>query len=268
MKKITHFPTENRRVLHMLSGGRDSFLAAALLVEQGYKVEMITFDNGHIDGINRASTVAANLKEHYPEGKITYIKPVKTGMTFHSYMMKDWYRKSKEREELFPELQSYQAHCLSCRTAMYIHAIAYCIANDIPYLSEGARKNQGFFVELPEMKERYERLCSQNGIQLLWPVYDLESDMDRKRFLDDRGLPTKTLEPQCYLGCPLHTPLTAEERRDLSRYYDIDLLPQLQKDIETLIPVKKSLVASVADTTAETVDQEREGLETLWRSRM
>ncbi len=233
--------TKSQRVLHMLSGGRDSFLAAAFLLEQGYKLEMVTFDNGHIDGIDRVSAVAASLKECYPEKEITYLKPEKIGMTFHNFMMKDWYRKSNERERLFPELQSYQAHCLSCRTAMYVHAIAYCVAHDIPFLSEGARISQGFFVELPEMRDRFEQLCKQNAISLLWPVWELESDMDRKRFLDERGLQTKTFEPQCYLGCPLRSPLTNEERRDLSRYYDTELLPHLQRDIELLIPVKKML---------------------------
>lgn len=257
MEKISPFPTENRRVLHMLSGGRDSLLAAALLVEQGYKLELITFDNGHIDGIERVSAVADCLKVRYPEGTVTYLKPTKIGMTFHRYMMKEWYRKSRERDELFPELQSYQAHCLSCRTSMYVHAIAYCVAHNIPFLSEGAREQQGFFVELPEMKERYEQLCKTYGIQLLWPVYKLASDMERKRFLDERELQTKTWEPQCYLGCPLRAPLTTEERRDLSRYYDIELLPQLQKDIESLIPVKRSVMAPMINITLSSEIDER-----------
>ena len=269
MKKISPFPTENRRVLHMLSGGRDSLLAAALLVEQGYNLELITFDNGHIDGIERVSTVAACLKARYQEGTVTYLKPTKIGMTFHRYMMQEWYRKSREREKLFPELQSYQAHCLSCRTAMYVHAIAYCVAHNIPFLSEGAREQQGFFVELPEMKERYEQLCKTYGIQLLWPVYELASDMERKRFLDERELQTKTWEPQCYLGCPLRAPLTTEERRDLSRYYDIELLPQLPKDIDSLIPVKKSVMAPTTSivVSSETGARRPERLDPLWGNR-
>ena len=266
MKRISSFPIEKRRVLHMLSGGRDSLLAAALLVEQGYNLELITFDNGHIDGIERVSAVADCLEARYPEGTVTYLKPTKIGMTFHRYMMQEWYRKSREREELFPELQSYQAHCLSCRTAMYVHAIAYCVAHNIPFLSEGAREQQGFFVELPEMKERYEQLCETYGIQLLWPVYELASDMERKRLLDERELQTKTWEPQCYLGCPLRAPLTTEERRDLSHYYDIELLPQLQKDIESLIPVKKSVMVptkSIA-VSSETGARKRERSDLLW----
>ena len=237
----TSTPTENWRVLHMLSGGRDSLLAAALLIEQGYNLELITFDNGHIDGIERVSTVVACLKSRYQNGTVTHLKPNRIGMTFHRYMMQDWYRKSREREWMFPELQTYQAHCLSCKTAMYVHAIAYCVAHNIKFLSEGAREKQGFFIELPEMKERYEQLCEKYGIQLLWPVYKLDSDMERKRLLDERELQTKTWEPQCYLGCPLRSPLTIGERRDLSRYYDMELLPLITKDIDSLVPVKKSV---------------------------
>lgn len=254
MKKNALFSKEDRRTLLMLSGGRDSFLSAALLLDQGYILEMVTFDSGHIDNIERVSEVASWLKERYSDDRVHYLKPVKTGMTLLHYMMKDWYRKSAEREKLFPELQSYQAHCLSCKTAMYVHAISYCVAHKIPFLAEGARKQQGFFVELPEMKERYEKLCAENGIKLLWPVYELESDLERKRFLNDRNLSTKTLEPQCYLGCPLRGPLTSEERRDLSHYYDVDLYPRLQEDIDRLVPVKKSLISPTENTVIEILD--------------
>lgn len=268
MKIITHFPKENRRVLHLLSGGRDSYLAAAILADEGYKLEMITFDNGHIDNIDYASSVADDLIANYPKGTVTYLKPVKIGMTLRDYMMKDWYRKSTEREKLFPELQSYQAHCLSCRTAMYVHAIAYCVAHNISFLSEGARRQQGFFVELPEMKARYEQLCQNNGIKLLWPVYELVSDTKRKVLLEGKRLETKTKEPQCYLGCPLNGPLTDEERRDLSRYYDIDLLPQLQADIDMLVPGKRFIERPVEDILAETADQEQETLNPLWKNQL
>lgn len=227
------------KVLHMLSGGRDSFLAACLLIEQGYNVQMVTFDNGHIDSVERVQQVANWIKERYPDNSSVYLPAVKIAMTLHAYMSPEWYRKSAERINLYPELQTYQAHCLSCKTAMYVHAIAYCKANGIKYLSEGAREEQGFFVELPEMKSRYEKLCENNGIQLLLPVYSLESDQTRKRKLSDRGLSTKTLEPQCYLGCPLKAALTLGERRDLARYFDTELLPLLQTDINDLIPTKK-----------------------------
>lgn len=237
MEKIVDYAKP--KVLHMLSGGRDSFLAACLLIEQGYEVQMVTFNTGHMDGVERVKQVAVWIAESYPNVRLTYLKPVTIAMTVHEYMRSEWYRKPKERMEKYPELQAYQAHCLSCKTAMYVHAIAYCKAYGIKYLSEGAREQQGFFVELPEMKERYEKLCSDNGIKLLWPVFELGCDLDRKRRLSDRGLPTKTFEPQCFLGCPLKQSLTVEERRVYANYFDYELNPLLMRDIEELVPAKK-----------------------------
>lgn len=241
MDKIVEYSKSRPKVLHMLSGGRDSFLAACLLIEQGYELQMITFDNGCTDEIERVKQVADWIIERYPNKNVTYLPVTKTAMLLHEYMSAEWYRKSEERMEKFPELQTYQAHCLSCRTAMYVHAIAYCKAKNIKFLSEGARKQQGFFVELPPMIERYKELCSTYGIELLLPVYDLDSDQRRKRLLSDRGLSTKTLEPQCYLGCPLKEPLTECEQRDLGRYYDLELKPSLEEDINGLIGVKKNI---------------------------
>ena len=107
---------------------------------------------------------------------------------------------------------------------MYLYALYYCKNNGISYLAEGARESQGFSIELPEMRDRLTNLCSNNGIELLLPVYDLNSDQRRKRMLADRGVTTKTLEPQCNLGCPMPSPLTNEERRDLAAYYDNELI--------------------------------------------
>ncbi len=35
-----------KEVLTLFSGGKDSFLATCLLIEEGFKVYMVTFENG------------------------------------------------------------------------------------------------------------------------------------------------------------------------------------------------------------------------------
>lgn len=257
METMKNYQSEKPLVLHMLSGGRDSFLSACLLIEEGFSVRMVTFDNGHIDGVDRAAQVARWIAERYPNADVSYLHPMKTAMTLLLYMQSEWYRKSSERMEKYPELQTYQAHCLACKSAMYVHALAYCKAHGIRYLSEGAREEQGFFVELPEMKERYEALCKMNGVDLKLPVFDLKSDLERKRELSDRGLPTKTFEPQCYLGCPLNNPLSVGERRDLAKYYDEELLPLLQRDIDRLIASKESLLLQL-DQSSDNMPEDSE----------
>lgn len=227
-KKMTIKP----EVLLMFSGGRDSYLAACKLIEKGYYVHMITFDNGCTSNLDVVKEVANTIIAKYGIHHADYAGVWKTA--WHNMLLDKnlCYMKPKELVINYPELLPYEATCLSCRTSMYLVSIAYCKAKNIQYISEGARKQQGFFVELDEMKNRYEKLCMEHGIQLIWPVYELESDTERKIELGRRGLLTKTLEPQCNIGRPQRQKLTEEEKESLSRYYDMEIQPYLKKLIE------------------------------------
>ena len=48
MEYLEEITQHDDTVLLMLSGGRDSFLAACRLIEEGWHVHMITYDNGCI----------------------------------------------------------------------------------------------------------------------------------------------------------------------------------------------------------------------------
>ena len=126
---------------------------------------------------------------------------------------------------------------------MYVEAIAYCKNHNIGYISEGARRTQKFFVELPEMIQRYKQLVENNGIELLLPVYALESDWERKLALADRGYIPKTFEPQCWLGCPLGNDLSDNEVESLAIYFDKNIAPVLQSYID----VRTNVTAIVGD---------------------
>ena len=58
MEYLEEITQHDDTVLLMLSGGRDSFLAACRLIEEGWHVHMITYDNGCISNIEQAKTVA------------------------------------------------------------------------------------------------------------------------------------------------------------------------------------------------------------------
>lgn len=222
----------NVTALVLLSGGRDSMLAAGLAIERGHIILPITFDNGHMRGTERAQFVVDSLLESYGREKVDELVIESTAKKMYEYVKFLWYRKSSVLAQTYPDLQLYQAHCLACKAAMYARAIEICKSFGFRYLVDGARKSQGFFVDLEEMRHRFSELCHKYGVELLTPVYDLESDQERKRMLDDRGLPTKTLEPQCYLGCPLAGKLSSEERESLRKFYDNELVKCVTRDIE------------------------------------
>lgn len=226
--------TRRPEALVLLSGGRDSLLSACMAIEQGYRIIPAVCNTEHIEGIDRVCYSVEALRGRYGSETVGSMVELHTGMSFLSYIRTLWYRKPEELRQLYPDLQMYQAHCLACKTAMYAHAIAYCLSHGIHCVVDGMREEQGFFVEQDDMRARYEELCVNFGIELLTPVISLTSDLRRKQMLCSRGMPTKTLEPQCFLGCPLTGPLTKEEKKSLSDYYDIELRDLAHDDIATL----------------------------------
>ena len=80
--------------------------------------------------------------------------------------------------------------------------------------------------------------CKQKAIksyELLLPVWDLDSDWERKNLLLLRGFIPKTLEPQCLIGVSLpggKTPDT-EIQKAVENYFDKIVLPRARKIIAT-----------------------------------
>lgn len=234
--------TDSReKVLLMLSGGRDSFLSACHLIENGYYVCMATYDNGHMSMVENAQNVAMRVIKRYGEDNAEFVGvSLISHLIFplYSYLL---YNEVQDISKKYPNLVPSQVNCLACHTAMYVESIAYCKLKSINYIAEGARLEQGFFVELQEMKERYERLCKEHDIKLLTPVYNLESDWERKQLLAMRGFLPKTFEPQCWLGCPLKEPLSTSQRKSLANFYDNEVSPKVSdliKEVEKSISVR------------------------------
>lgn len=228
-----------REVLLMLSGGRDSFLSACRLVSEGCKVVMVTYDNGHMSKSELARETADRIIDRFGTDCSEFAGIYTIAQSIRPLMERILYSDLVELCKDYPHLLVYQMNCLACHTAMYCHSIAYCIANGLSAIAEGAREKQCFFVELPEMKERYEKLCAEYEIELCMPVYKLDSDDERKRELADWGFLPKSYEPQCWLGCPMFDQLTKEQRESMVMYYDNEIEPIAKRMIEELIPKKK-----------------------------
>lgn len=226
---------KGKNVLLMLSGGRDSFLSACRLIEQGYCVWMVTYDNGCMSNIAAVQEVANRIIKKYGASRAFYVGVRSVASSLFQFQETFLYQVIGESSKKYPNLRPAQLPCLACHTGMYLESIVYCKTHDIYYIAEGARESQKFFVELPEMIERYKVLTQQYGIELLLPVYKLEDNWERKLELSDRGYIPKTLEPQCWVGCPLRETLNSSEIDSLSKYYDIEMKPKLQNLIDKKI---------------------------------
>ena len=55
-------------------------------------------------------------------------------------------------------------------------------------------------------------------------------------------MPTKTLEPQCFFGCPLHGSLSDVARVSLAAFFDGEILAAVRADISDLSASKAAVL--------------------------
>lgn len=228
---------DKKAVLLMLSGGRNSFLSACRLIESGFYIHMITYDNGCMSGIEHAKSVADRIISNFGEERARFAGVYRITSSLYRLQKTFLYETLEKLNQAYPNLIPAQIPCLACHTGMYIQSIAYCKANEISKLAEGSRKSQGSFVALPDMVKRYRALAQQHGITLLLPVYDLNDDWERKLELADFGFIPKSAGPQCWLDYPVGNKLSSDEIKSLLAYYDHEIAPQLSSLID--LAVKK-----------------------------
>jgi len=192
-----------KSVLLMLSGGRDSFLVACRLIESGHRLHMVTYDNGCGFQPDNARTVADRIIERFGSDKAEFLGIKSITGTWRRFFPLILNMKPSAIAKKYGEITYSQFNCLTCRTAMYIYTISLGRRMGIKYIAEGARKAQGFVIELEEMIEQYRELLCKYNIELLLPVYDLDDNWSLKNELMEYHFVPKTLEPQCILGFPL-----------------------------------------------------------------
>lgn len=233
----------DKSVLLMLSGGRDSFLAACRLLEEPEKygkVYMVTYDNGCMCEVDRVKSVADRIIAHYGKDRAEYLGVFSTAGIAREFFQPYFNMKPAEQQKRFQGMMPSQFHCLVCRTAMYIHSIWLCKHHGIPCMAEGGRKSQQFVIELEGMaKNRYPELVKSAGLELLMPVYDMgkdwtpdgdfDADWERDNELLMRGFRPKCDEAKCFIGVPINGSIDQSVINGVHAYYDEVMLPRIQQ---------------------------------------
>ena len=62
-----------KEALILFSGGKDSFLSTLMMLDQGYKVNLVTFDNGHELNIKKVLIGAKKIQKKYGSDKVKII---------------------------------------------------------------------------------------------------------------------------------------------------------------------------------------------------
>lgn len=224
---------EKKEVILLFSGGRDSFLAGCYLIEEGFKIYMVTFKNGIGLAAYNAEHGAKRIIERYSKDKAEFLGVHCVAGIWREFFLPYFNMKPGEISKEYGELTISQFHCLTCRSAMYTWSIIKAKQTGIKYIADGARKNQGFVIELPNMIRGFRDFFSEYSIELLLPIWDLDSDWERKNLLLLRGFVPKTLEPQCLVGVPLLEGKAPDKeiQKAVERYFDKVVAPQAKKVI-------------------------------------
>lgn len=228
---------ETKRVLLMYSGGYDSILSMFKLMNFGYNVLLVNYDNGcEISNGYEVKQAMKYQEKYYPKieyiGKITTV----TGFMYNNRLTDNI--PMNEMVEKYGNTTISQIRCLNCRSAMYVESIKYCLDNNIHYIAEGARKSQLFSIEQPPVIESYKKLVNEYGLELLLPVWDLEDDFDKETLImgydDNRGGATLwgKSESKCVLGIPLEEAVPEEYTNTIKKLLEELIIPDCRRQIE------------------------------------
>ena len=221
-----------KEVILMYSGGLDSLLSCVRLINEGYKVYLIHFDNGSSIGTENIQISAQRLIERYKD-KVEFLGIASTAAEFV------YYRKltnienlnAEELNKKYGKISMSQYRCLLCRMAMYTYSVALARKMNIKYIAEGARKSQLFAIEQEEILDEFKNFCNHYGIELLIPVFDLDDDYQKENELLRYGFLPVANEGKCLLGYPMKRQLNQEEINDIKRLYQ-DIKYLQEKDID------------------------------------
>ena len=221
-----------KQCLLLFSGGYDTLLAPCYLIEEGYRVLLVTYDNGLEKNMESVEVNVNRLTELYGN-KIQFLG-VKNIMGIWRRLFLLPYLLS--REEFDYNLLPMEMICLSCRTSMYIRSIVDCLERNVGHIAEGARESQGYPEQQRAVMEIFRELCKEYSIELVLPVYDIESREQLKEELIIRNIIPKTSEPYCTFAMPLYEYAPLKDRVEEMRRFLVDYLTPKAHEIIRKLP--------------------------------
>lgn len=129
-----------KEALILFSGGKDSFLSTLMMLDQGYKVNLVTFDNGHELNIKNVLIGTKKIQKKYGSDKVKIIGIKKIDAIFREFICSFYNYDTKYIQKEFDNITISQFHCLSCRLAMYVLSIIICLQKNIHCVVDGLEK--------------------------------------------------------------------------------------------------------------------------------
>lgn len=224
-----------RDALVMFSGGKDSFLTALNLLHEGYRVILLTCDNGselHIRNVEHG--VIRLIKRWGARVRFAGICYTCSEIRVLGYK---WTQMTVgELAAKWPHLTQAQVQCLHCQTSMWLSTIAMCRAHNVDTIGTGYKKCDVFCTGTDWYNEFLDKLCGDYAIEVKRPRWENVSDYERDVEMIYHGYHFSVFEPKCVLGV-WPTNLAAEVYEDMHRYFMDVIVPLCKGQINELTQV-------------------------------
>ena len=158
-----------KEALVLFSGGKDSFLSTLIMLEKGYKVNLVTFDNGRELKSKNVLIGAKRIQKKYGSDRVKIIGIKKTDAIFRELICAFYNYDIEYIRTQFGKITISQFDCLACRLAMYILALIICTKNKISLVVDGARKSQLFAIEQDNLIEHFKILFKKYDLEIVYP---------------------------------------------------------------------------------------------------
>lgn len=192
-----------RNALVLFSGGKDSFLTSLLMREKGYKVYLITYENGCGLKSKNAINGAKRIEQKYGKDKVEILGVQNIEAIWREFLVLYYNNKPSKNLKEYGDLPISQFNCLSCRLSMYVMSIIVAKQRNISTIVDGARQSQIFAIEQNEMLDIFKNWFLKHDLDIEFPLRDLKDDFELKNQILIRGFVPKTIEPQCLIGMPI-----------------------------------------------------------------
>lgn len=226
-----HSTITDHTALLLYSGGKDSTLSALRLRKMGYYVDFLHFNNGFMRDADKPYLTFKKTFSKLKGYRFPYeLSNVDIKGYFFDYFgpWRKKYGNIVEGGTIHSEIR-----CLSCRMAMYTKAFEIAKKGNYKIIAEGARISQKFMLEQVPMIDRLKEIGSELGIQMLFPVLELEDDEEEKQELIVAGFSSKSWESKCLLGRTAMDKSPEDEQRILE-YYDKTIKPKVLQYVRRL----------------------------------